>query len=46
MSSSVLLAGWVELGFGGLDASDGRMGRSVSFRGTSSDLSLWHVSVQ
>ena len=46
MSSSVLLAGWVESVFGGLDASDGRMGRSVCFRGTSSDLSLWHVSVQ
>ena len=29
MSSSLLLAGWVESVFGGLDASDGRMGRSV-----------------
>ena len=30
MRSSLLLAGWVESVFGGLDASDGRMGRGVS----------------
>ena len=46
MSSSLLLAGWVESVVGGLDASDGRMGGTVCFRGTSSDLSLWHVSVR